>query len=328
MSAHHHSHDHLHPNDHRHTHDHGTAHGSHDHAHFHPTPDPHNRAFGIGIALNLGFVAVEAGFGWTVGSLALLADAGHNLSDVIGLVLAWLAYWLSRRPAQGRRTYGYGRATILASLANAVLLFMAVGAIIVEAVQRFSSPVPVASGTVAVVAAVGIAVNALTAWLFVAGSRHDLNMRGAFLHMAADAAVSLGVVLAGIGMRFTGWSWLDPAMSMVIALVIAFTTWGLLRESAHMAMDVVPAHIDQRAVEAYLRALPGVTAVHDMHIWPLSTTAVALTAHVVMPGGSDGVFLNAMAETLRERFAIGHVTVQIEDEAYSAHCPLLAAHSH
>lgn len=316
---------HLHDDPHDHEgHDH-----DHHHHHFHPAPGQHNRAFAIGIVLNLGFVAIEAGFGWTAGSLALLADAGHNLSDVVGLVLAWLAYWLSQQPASGRRTYGYGRATILASLANALLLLMAVGAIMLEAVQRFSSPVVVASQTVAAVAGVGIVINAATAWLFMAGSRNDLNLRGAFLHMAADAAVSLGVVLAGVGMAYTGWTWLDPAMSIVIAAVIAVTTWGLLRDSTHMAMDVVPAHIDQRAVEACLRQQPGVMDVHDMHIWPLSTTAVALTAHLVRPGGAaDSAFHQTLADTLHAQFAIDHVTIQIEDVAYSAICPLVVAHPH
>lgn len=314
---------------HHHGHDHGHAHGSRGHGHVH-VPKDFGRAFGIGVALNAGFVVLEAGAGWLTGSLALLADAGHNLSDVAGLLLAWAAAAMTRRAPTARRTYGLGRSTILASLGNAMLLLFAVGAIVWEALHRFGAPQPIDSWTVAGVAGAGIAVNAATAMLFFRGAKDDLNIRGAYLHMVADAAVSLGVVLAALAIAASGWLWLDPAMSIVIAAVIAWGTWGLLTESTQLAMDGVPRSVDHAAVETWLTALPGVAGVHDLHIWALSTAETALTAHVVRPGaGTDDAFLSATATGLRSRFGIGHSTLQIEHDAACAPCSLHRAdHRH
>lgn len=317
MGAHHHhdSHDHG-----QHEKPHARGHGSHGHSH---APKDFGRAFLIGIALNAGFVVLEAGAGWITGSLALLADAGHNLSDVAGLLLAWGAAAMARMPPTARRTYGFGRSTILASLANAMLLLLAVGAIAWEAIHRFAAPQPIDGGAVAAVAAAGILVNGFTAWLFFAGRKDDLNVRGAYVHMAADAGVSLGVVIAAITVTLTGWLWLDPAISLLIAIVIAWGTWSLLTESTGLAMDGVPRGVDHGAVEAWLGALPGVTAVHDLHIWALSTTETALTAHVVRPiMAADDGFLRSVADELRIRFAIGHTTIQVEHDAACAACSL------
>jgi len=299
--------------DHNHDHGHkGHGHGGCSHGHHHG-PVSHNRAFAVGVALNLGFVAVEAFYGLTVNSLALLADAGHNLSDVAGLLLAWAAIWLTGKRASKRRTYGFGRTTIMASLINAVILLIGVGGIAWEAVLRLGHPAPVAGETVMWVAAVGIAVNAGTAAMFVAGSKGDLNIRGAFLHMAADAAVSLGVVVAAFIMERTGWLWLDPAVSLAIGLVIAGGTWGLFQESLDLALDAVPANIDREAVETYLAEIPGVVAIHDLHIWPLSTTSVALTAHLVNPNATvNDDLMHGIADALHRRFGIDHATLQIE----------------
>ena len=296
-------------NDHQHVRDddHGQEAG---HAH---APPGFGRAFAIGITLNLGFVAVEAIYGVVAHSLALLADAGHNLGDVLGLALAWAASIMVRRLPSLRRTYGLRRSSILVSLFNALLLFGAIATIAWEAISRFSHPQAVATGTVMAVAAVGIAVNGITAWLFMAGRKADINIRGAFLHMAADAAVSLGVVVAALVMRLTGWLWLDPAVSLAIVAVIAVGTWGLLRESLDLAMDAVPDRIDPEAVQAYLAGLPGVEAVHDLHIWGVSTTEAALTVHLVKPDASvDDALLARIGRELRERFGIGHMTVQFE----------------
>lgn len=292
---------------HDHAHDHGPAHG-HDHA-----PKDFGKAFAVGIALNLIFVTTEAVYGYLANSLALLADAGHNLSDVLGLALAWGATVLVKRLPTKRRTYGLRRSSILASLINAVLLLLAVGAIAWEAIGRFQGPEPVASGTVMAVAGVGIVINGITAWLFASGSKSDVNIRGAFLHMAADAAVSLGVVIAALMMRATGWLWLDPATGLVIVVVITAGTWGLLRHSLDLAMDAVPPHIDPAAVESYLAQLPGVVAVHDLHIWAMSTTEVALTVHLVKPDAQiDDALLTDIQHELREQFGIDHTTVQFE----------------
>ena len=283
-----------------------------DHAHHH-APTNFNRAFAVGIALNLGFVVVEAVFGAVAHSLALLADAGHNLSDVLGLVLAWGATVLVRRLPTKRRTYGLRRSSILASLINALLLLIAIGAIAWEAIQRLQHPQPVASAVVMGVAAAGILVNGITAWLFAAGRKGDLNIRGAFQHMAADAVVSLGVVLAALAMRFTGWLWLDPAVSLVIVVVIAVGTWGLLRDSVNLALDAVPQSIDPGQVETYLAALPGVTAVHDLHIWGMSTTDAAMTVHLVKPDASiDDALLARINADMHRLFHIDHTTVQFE----------------
>ena len=300
-------------------HDHaGHDHAGHNHAghsrsgHSHAVPTS-LRAFAIGASLNFGFVVVEAAFGIFAGSLALVADAGHNLSDVLGLLLAWGAAWLARRAPTERRTYGYGRSSILAALANAMLLLLGTGGIMWEAVTRLGDPEPVKTGIVMAVALVGIGVNVGTALLFMADRKRDLNVRGAFVHMVADAAVSLGVVVAAAVMALTGWLWLDPVVSLMIALAIVAGTWGLLRDSVNLAMDMVPAHIDRAEVEAYLAALAGVSAVHDLHIWALSTTEVALTAHLVRPGaGLDDAFLAEAAAGLKARFGIGHPAIQVE----------------
>lgn len=271
------------------------------------------RAFAAGIALNLAFVAIESVYGVLAQSMALLADAGHNLSDVLALALAWGASVLGRRGPSRRFTYGLGSSTILAALVNAMLLMLAVGAISIEALQRLLNPVPVAGATVIWVALCGIAVNSATALLFVRGREHDLNLQGAFLHMAADAAVSLGVVLAAAGMLYTGWTWLDPAMSLAIAAVIVASTWGLLRDSLNLSLHAVPPRIDTGEISGYLSRLDGVGAIHDLHIWGMSTTETALTVHLVMPGGHPGdPFIAQVAADLHQRFAIGHATIQIE----------------
>ena len=287
-----------------HDHDHG--------GHSHGPPD-NNAAFAIGVALNLGFVVAEVFYGLAAHSLALISDAGHNLSDVFCLLLAWGALKLTKAAPTKRRTYGWRRSSILAALINAVILLVAVGAITVEAIRRLAHPEEVAGGTVMAVAAIGIVINTATALLFMAGRKRDLNVKGAFLHMAGDAAVSLGVVLAAFAIGITGWHWLDPAVSLVIGAVIVWGTWGLLRESINLSMDAVPEGIDPHAVEDYLVNLPGVTAVHDLHIWAMSTTEVALTVHLVMePPPRNDVFLHDVCEVLRERFGIGHATTQIE----------------
>jgi cobalt-zinc-cadmium efflux system protein len=291
-----------------HSHDHG--HGHHGHAH---GPANHSRAFAIGVILNLGFVVVEAVYGVIGNSLALLADAGHNLSDVLSLILAWVAASLAKRQPTERHTYGLRRSTILASLANAALLLVAVGAIVWEAVQRLDKPQPVAETTVIVVALIGIAINGVTALMFMSGRKSDINIRGAFMHMAADAAVSLGVVLAGLLVMATGWLWLDPATSIAIAVVITVGTWSLLRDSLNLALDAVPPHVDRAAVEKFLAGRPGVTEVHDLHIWAISTTEVALTAHLVRPEAAlDDAFLAEVAHELREKFGVQHATLQVE----------------
>ena len=294
-----------------HDHHHGTASAGHmGHAH---APADYGRAFLIGIVLNVGFVAVEAFYGLLSNSVALLADAGHNLSDVLGLLLAWGAATLSKREPSAHFTYGLRRSSILSALFNAVFLLVAIGAIAFEAVQRLGDPQPVAGTTVMAVAAIGILVNGLTAWLFARGGKHDLNIRGAYLHMAADAAVSAGVVISGLLILQTGWLWIDPVTSLIVVAVILVGTWGLLRRSVAMALDRVPEHIPPADVIEALAGLPGVTRVHDLHIWSLSTTEVALTCHLVMPAGCPGdAFLRSVSDLLHDRFAIGHSTVQVE----------------
>ena len=287
------------------SHDHGG--GGHAHA-----PADFGRAFLIGIVLNTAFVAIEATYGWISGSMALIADAGHNLSDVLALLLAWGASVAAKRPASGRFTYGLKSSTILAALANAGLLLVAIGAILYETLHRMAEPAEVQGETMAIVAGIGILINAGTAAMFMRG-QHDINIRGAFLHMAADALVSLGVVVAGLLIIWTGAAWIDPAVSLVIVAVIAWGTWGLLKDSVAMSMLAVPKGISEEKVRGFLAGLPGVTAVHDLHIWPMSTTETALTAHLVMPGGHPGdAFLHDIAEELEHHHRIGHVTVQIE----------------
>lgn len=306
---------HGHP-DHDHT---GHSHAGHGHAgHVHAPPD-NMRAFAIGTALNIAMVVAELTFGFLSNSLALIADGAHNFSDVIGLVLAWAGAWLARRAPSGRRTYGYRRASILAALANAALLFVATGGILIEALRRLSDPEPVAGPTVMIVAFIGIVINTATALLFMRGRKEDLNVHGAFLHMAADAAVSVGVVIAAGLIMVTGWQWIDPAIGIVIAVVIFISTWQLAKDSVNLALDAVPAGLDRAEVEAYLAGLPGVSDVHDLHIWALSTTEIALTAHLVRPnGGLDDAFLSRVQDELAARFRIGHAALQIEagDPAY------------
>lgn len=292
----------------RRSHQHGDA----GHAHLH-APQSFGRAFAVGIALNVLFVAVEATYGLLGNSTALLADAGHNLSDVLGLLIAWAAAALSKHEPTPRFTYGLRSSSILAALFNAMFLLAAVGAIVWEAVQRFGRPEPVAATTVMAVAAVGIVINGLTAWLFRSGRKTDINIRGAFLHMAADAAVSAGVVLAGGAILLTGWHWIDPAVSLAICGVVFWSTWGLLKESVRMSLGAVPPGVDPTSVRSYLERLPGVHGLHDLHIWPMSTTEIALTCHLVMPDGHPGdALLMQAARELQHRFAIGHVTIQIE----------------
>ncbi len=305
-----HGHDH-HGHSHGHGHGHGHSH-SHGHGHVHE-PANFDRAFQIGIALNALFVAVEAGFGIFANSVALLADAGHNLSDVFGLLLAWGAAAAARRAPSKRFTYGWRKSSILAALFNALFLVLAVGVIAVEALQRLTGTEHVEGDVVMIVAGIGIVINGGTALLFARGRKGDLNIRGAYLHMASDAAVSAGVVLAGLVIWRTGWSWIDPVTSLAIVAVILWGTWGLLRESVLMALDAVPPSIDPHQVEEALATLPGVTRVHDLHIWPMSTTEAALTAHLVVPSGDTGdAFLNSACAMLNKRFGIDHATLQVE----------------
>ena len=308
LGGHHHGHDHGHG--HAHGHGHGHGHGGHGHSH---APESFDRAFAIGIGLNIAFVAIEALVGLRIDSVALLADAGHNLSDVLGLVVAWGGTMLARTAPTKRFTYGLKGSTILAALTNALLLLVALGAILLEATQRFADPTPTAGLTVSMVAGIGIAVNAITAWMFARGRKGDVNIRGAYLHMAADALVSAGVVIAGVLIWQTGISWIDPAVSIVIAVLIFWQTWGLLRETVEMALSAVPRGIEFDQVDEALCTLPGVTAIHDLHIWPMSTTEPVLTAHLVMPGGHPGdPFLTSTRTMLQERFGIGRATLQVE----------------
>ena len=294
----------------------GTGH-SHDHA----PPRDFGGAFAIGILLNSAFVLVEAGFGLWSGSMALVADAGHNLSDVLSLLIAWGAAYMSERPANPRYTYGYKSSSILAALANAGLLLVALGAILIETVDRLFSTPAVEGTTMIAVAGVGIVINGATALMFMRGRKHDINIRGAFMHMAADALVSVGVVAAGVLILLTGARWIDPVTSLAIVAIIGWGTWGLLKDSVKMGLHAVPDTIDEGEVRAYLEGLPGVDAVHDLHIWPMSTTETALTAHLVMPGGHRGDgFLHEVTHELEHRFGIGHATVQIETGAHADHC--------
>jgi cobalt-zinc-cadmium efflux system protein len=320
----HHDHDHDHDHhghDHDHDHGHGHSHGGHSHGghshglgHVH-APKDFGPAFAIGIALNVGFVVIEAVYGLLSNSMALLADAGHNLSDVLGLGVAWLASELVKRAPTPRFSYGLRGSSILAALFNALFLMITVGAISWEAVQRLAAPEPIAGRTVMVVAAIGIVVNGVTAWLFASGGKSDINLRGAFLHMASDALVSAGVVLAGLLILMTGWLWLDPVVSLLINAVIVWGTWGLLRESLNMSMAAAPAHIDPDTVRTYLSARAGVTALHDLHIWAMSTTEIALTCHLVMPGGHPGdAFLHDLSADLAKKFEIRHTTLQVETD--------------
>jgi cobalt-zinc-cadmium efflux system protein len=283
----------------------------------------YNKAFALGVALNSAYVLIEAAFGLKADSLALLADAGHNLGDILGLAMAWGAHYLSQSPPTHRRTYGWRSASILAALLNALLLVAAVGGIAWEALRRFQQPQSTVASTVIWVALAGVAVNAATAWLFVAGRQRDLNIRGAFLHMTADAAVSLGVVIAGLAIEATGRAWIDPVVSLAIAVVIFISTWDLLKSSLNLFLHAVPDGIDFLEVKAWLAELPGVVEVHDLHIWAMSTSEVALTAHLVKPElTNDDRFLGDVAHELHDRFGIEHATLQIERNAAAATCRL------
>ena len=318
---------------HDHAHDHSDGHGSHDHGHSHShghgghghshAPASFGRAFAIGAAANGAFVALQIFYGLAANSVALLADAVHNLGDVLGLLIAWGAATLTQRAPTARRTYGWGRSSILAALANAVILLLGCGGIAVEALGRFAHPAPVAAWGVLLVAAAGIVVNGGTALLFMRGGS-DMNVRGAFLHLAADAAVSAGVVLSSALILWTGWLWLDPLTSLGIVAVVTWGTWGLLRQSVDLAMDAVPDGVDQGAVQAALEGLPGVTEVHDLHIWGLSTTRTALTAHLVVAQADAGLVPAACA-LLRERFGLDHATLQVEQGEAALACALRPA---
>ena len=300
-----------------------------DHAHAHDhhhAPASFGAAFAIGTALNVAFVAAQIFYGLLAHSMALLADAVHNFGDVLGLLIAWGAATLANRGPTSAHTYGWGRTTILASLVNAVVLLVSCGAIALEAIRRFGEPAPVAGATVMGVAALGIVINGATALIFMRGRNDDLNVRGAFLHMAADAAVSAGVVVTGLLITLTGRNWLDPVSSLAIVAVIVAGTWGLLRASANLAMDAVPEGIDLADVEAVLRALPGVEDVHDLHVWGLSTTNTALTAHLVQASGDATALLREAEHEVRTRFRIGHATFQVETPELAQTCALAPAH--
>lgn len=304
MSAgHHHNHGHF-------THSHHDRHGANGHM-----PTNFSRAFALGITLNIIYIIVEVIYGLLAGSMALLADAGHNLSDVLGLAVAWAGAELSKRPPSKRFTYGLGGSSILAALLNGLFLLVACGAIAWEAIERFSAPSPIASTTVIIVASLGIVINFGTAMLFVRGQKEDINIRGAFLHMMADAGVSAGVVVGGIVIYFSGLNWIDPLISLLIVALIFWSTWGLLSEAVHMSLAGVPRDINVEEVMGYLESLPGVQAVHDLHIWPMSTSETAMTAHLVLPEGHPGKgFLATVQQQVNARFSIQHITIQIELE--------------
>ena len=305
------AHDHDHDDHDHHSHDHGHSH-SHGHGHSH-APVDFGRAFAIGITLNTGFVIVEVIYGFLSHSMALVADAGHNLSDVLGLAMAWIAAILTKRATTPKHTYGLRRSSVLAALFNAIFLLVSIGGIAWESIRRLFEPDSVAAWTVIWVSLIGIAVNTITALMFMSGSKGDLNIRGAFIHMAADAAVSAGVVMAGFAILYTGWSWIDPVVSLAIVAVILMGTWGLLRDSVNLALDAVPEGIDTKDIHAYLTQLPGVKDVHHLHIWGLSTTETALTVHLVLsePHLNDAI-LKEIDEELLEKFKIAHTTVQFE----------------
>jgi cobalt-zinc-cadmium efflux system protein len=296
---------------------------SHSHSHHHHEVNNYNRSFAIGIALNVIFVVIEVSYGLLADSLALIADAGHNLSDVMSLMLAWGASYLATKHPTHKRTYGLRKVTIMASLVSAVLLLVALGGIAWESVERLSSPQPVDSLIIIVVAAIGVVINTATALLFVKGQKHDLNIRAAYLHMAADAAISLGVVVAGIAIMLTGWIWLDPVISLFIVVAILVGTWQLLRDSIDLSIDAVPQGINVAHIQSYFKGLENVTDIHDLHVWALSTTETALTVHLVTTlEVIDNSFLQEIQEHLHHHFDIAHTTIQIENEAGDYHCIL------
>ena len=290
----------------------------HHHEHHHHNPAKYGFAFGFGIILNTLFIIIEIVYGILGDSLALLADAGHNLSDVLGLIIAWIAMWLGKKAPTKNRTYGFKRSSILAALFNAVFLLIAIGGIAWEAIQRFSSPSSVNGTAVIIVAIIGIVINASTALLFMSGRKHDVNIRGAFLHMFADALVSLGVVVAGFVILWTGWAWLDPFVSLIIAIVIFFGTWGLLKESLNLSLDAVPQGIDLNEIKNYLEKSPTIIEVHDLHIWGMSTTEVVLTVHLIRSETEDNdVLLQSLSKELHDQFGIEHATIQIEKGTFN-----------
>ena len=292
-------------------------------SHHHPTPTHNNRIFGFAISLNLIYVGIEFTYGWLTNSTALIADAGHNVSDVLGLLLSWYAIVLTQRKPNEKYTYGLRSSSILAALTNGMLLLFACGAIAWEAAHRFSAPPIIEGFTISAIAGIGIFINGLSALLLLKDSHHDLNMRSAYLHMVADTAVSLSVVIAGIAMQYGNWYWLDPTMSLIIVLVIVIGTWSLLREAIQLALSAVPKRINVTDINHYLSQLPGVSDVHDLHIWGLSTTENALTAHLVMPNGCPGdEFIDDINHTLKESYAIHHATLQIELGTTHHHCAL------
>ncbi len=293
---------------------------SHNHSH---AINDYSKAFAIGITLNIIFVVIETGYGITAGSLALIADAGHNLSDVISLLLAWGASYLALKQPTEKRTYGFRRVTILASSVSAILLLVVLGGIVWEAIGRLANPQPVHSMTVVIVAAIGVVINTSTALLFVSGQKHDLNIRGAYLHMAADAGVSLGVVVAGIVIMITGWLWIDPAISLVLVVVILVGTWNLLHESINLSVDAVPQDINISGIKDYLTKIEGISEIHDLHIWALSTTQTALTAHLITTKNLiDNEFLKEIQRHLHDNFDIEHATIQVEKEDMENSCML------
>ncbi|MYM29911.1 cation diffusion facilitator family transporter [Duganella sp. CY15W] len=332
----HHDHDHQHDHGHNHRHAHGHDHGHGHHHHHHGDPNTMGRAFVIAIVLNTVFVGVEFFYGFLANSTALMADAGHNLSDVLGLMLAWGAAILAKRAPNSRYTYGLRSSSMLAALFNAMLLMVACGGIAWEAVQQLIHPDPVAGLTVSVVAGIGILINGFSAWLFMSGSKDDINIRGAYLHMAADAAISLGVLIAGVVVRYSGWNWLDPLVSMLIVAFIVISTWSLLTQSLRMVMAAVPDNVDRTGIEAFLRKQPGVADVADLHIWAMSTTENALTAQLVTPAGYPGdSVMDAISKQLREEFSIQHSTLQARTGAADQECCLqsppaapVSAHNH
>lgn len=293
---------------------------THSHHHHHESGNRHGKAFAIGIALNIVFVAVEVIYGLLANSSALLADAGHNASDVLSLVFAWTAAWMATIKPTGKYTYGLRKTTILVSILNALLLFGAVGFIAWDAIEKISNPEPVAGTQVMIVAGIGVVINTVTALLFMKGQKEDLNIKGAFLHMAADAGVSMGVVIAGLLINYTGALWIDPLTSFLIITVVLWGTWSLFTDSLKLALDAVPNHINLEEVRKFLEKQEGVANVHDLHIWAMSTTKVALTVHLIMPEGNDDAFLARLQKELEHRFGIGHTTFQIEQQQIESNC--------
>jgi cobalt-zinc-cadmium efflux system protein len=288
--------------------------------HTHRSPRDWGKAFAIGIGLNVVFVVVEIVYGLSANSSALLADAGHNASDVLSLIFAWSALWIAAKRPAGRYTYGLRRTTIFASILNALLIFVAVGFIAWDAAGKFRQPAEVAGMTIVIVAAVGVVINTVTALMFMKGQKDDLNIKGAFLHMSADAAVSLGVVIAGLAIKYTEAYWIDPVISFVIVVVIVYGTWGLLRDSVDLALDAVPKNVNLDDVRRFLESRDKIDAVHDLHVWGMSTTETALTVHLVAPGGVPDDFLAAVRRDLHDRFGIEHTTIQIETEDDDRDC--------